>query len=163
MNNRSIRIVPLALACGLALAACADKPTRTHAPAATRATTTTTEAPTSRTSTTTSPARSKSTTRRAAAAAAEDTSLPAHTGIASCDNYLASYKACHRAAGVYAPESIDSRYNMMRTTLLRDSKDDDMRPQLDARCNSLASQLKQALHGKECATDEPANASTATP
>jgi hypothetical protein len=45
----------------------------------------------------------------------------------------------------------------MRTSLLRDSQNPEIRPQLGARCNSLASQLRQALHGKSCA-NEPAEA-----
>jgi hypothetical protein len=86
--------------------------------------------------------------------------LPAQTGIAACDEYLASYKACHRAAGIYAPGQLDYRYRMMRTSLLRDSLDPDTRPQLAARCNSLALSLRDALHGKSCAI-EPAHAGTA--
>ena len=49
----------------------------------------------------------------------------------------------------------------MRAGLLRDAKNPDIRPQLAARCNSLASQLRQALHGKPCA-ETPAPA-TSTP
>lgn len=77
--------------------------------------------------------------------------LPEQTGIAACDDYLSSYIACHRAAAIYAPDQLQSRYEAMRTSLLRDSKNPEIRPQLAARCNSLASQLRQALHGKACA------------
>jgi hypothetical protein len=90
---------------------------------------------------------------------AKDAPLPDSTGIAACDEYLASYKSCHLAAGIFARDQIDSRYDMMRTSLLRQSQDPDMRGQLGARCASLASQLKDALHGKSCA-DTPAPAST---
>jgi len=156
MKNRLVRTLSLVTACSLAIAGCADKPTRgTPTPAAHPATSTP-AAPTSRTAGSSRPTTSPAAPRRAVT----DESLPSHTGIASCDNYLASYKSCHRAAGIYRPDEIDSRYDMMRTTLLRDSRDEDMRPQLDARCTSLATQLKQALHGKSCAPDEPANAST---
>jgi hypothetical protein len=91
-----------------------------------------------------------------------DANLPTSTGIPACDDYLASYRACHRAAAIYKPDTIEDRYQQMRHTLLRDSADPDMRPQLGNRCNSLASNLKQALHGKSCASDvsEPASAST---
>jgi hypothetical protein len=91
-----------------------------------------------------------------------DANLPTSTGIPACDDYLASYRACHRAANIYKPDTIEDRYQQMRHTLLRDSADPDMRPQLGNRCNSLASNLKQALHGKSCATDvaEPASSST---
>ena len=49
----------------------------------------------------------------------------------------------------------------MSTSLLRDSQDPDIRPQLAARCNSLASQLRQALHGKSCDSAPAATSSQA--
>ena len=89
---------------------------------------------------------------------------PDRTGIAACDDYLDSYKACHRAAGIYRTDDIDNRYNMIRNTLLHDAKDSAARPELAARCNALASTLRQALHGKSCDTDTaPAEPSSATP
>lgn len=72
------------------------------------------------------------------------------TGIPACDDYLSSYMACHRAAAIYSPEQLPYRYQAMRTSLLRDAKNPDIRPQLEARCNSLARTLRQALHGKSC-------------
>jgi hypothetical protein len=91
---------------------------------------------------------------------AADASLPDRTGIPACDDYLSSYLACHRAAAIYAPDQLQYRYQAMRTSLLRDSQNPDIRPQLGARCNSLATQLRQALHGKSCA-ENPAPASSA--
>jgi len=85
--------------------------------------------------------------------------LPDKTGIAACDDYLSSYIACHRAAAIFPPEQLPSRYRMMRNSLLRDSLNPDMRPQLATRCNSLARQLRQALHGKSCDVN-PAPASS---
>ncbi len=85
--------------------------------------------------------------------------LPDQTGIAACDDYLSSYIACHRAAAIYAPDQLQFHYEAMRTSLLRDSKDPAIRPQLAARCNSLASELRQALHGKSCA-NAPASSSS---
>lgn len=82
-----------------------------------------------------------------------------NTGIAACDDYLSSYMACHRAAAIFPPGQLPSRYEAMRAGLLRDSKNPQIRPQLAARCNSLASQLRQALHGKPCA-ENPAPASS---
>lgn len=81
------------------------------------------------------------------------------TGITACDDYLASYLACHRAAAIFPPNQLQSRYEAMRAGLLRDAKNPDIRPQLAARCNSLASQLRQALHGKSC-SETPAPADT---
>lgn len=75
---------------------------------------------------------------------------PELTGIPACDDYLASYKACHRAANIYAPSDIAHRYTLMRDSLLRDSRDPATRGQMAARCNALATSLRDALHGKSC-------------
>ena len=158
MTRAITHLAPLLLA-ALALAACSDHKTRTAtAPGRTvsSTTTTTTTAPSkSRDSGTTSTTAPKSGTR----AGTKQAALPDSTGIAPCDEYLASYKSCHLAAGIYARDQIDNRYDMMRTSLLRQSQDPDMRDQLSTRCISLATQLKEALHGKSC-TDVPAPAST---
>lgn len=139
------RLTLVASIATLFLAGCADHP-------ATKATTPSTTT-SSRTSSTTKTRQTmhheRATTEPAAPAAA---SLPDNTGIAACDDYLSSYLACHRAAKIYAPDQLQSRYQAMRTSLLRDSQNPDIRPQLGARCNSLASQLRQALHGKSCAS-----------
>lgn len=87
----------------------------------------------------------------------KDVTLPDRTGIPACDDYLASYMACHRAAGIYTPSQLPERYQTMRTSLLLDSENPDIRPQLAARCNSLTSALRDALHGKSCA-ESPAPA-----
>lgn len=78
--------------------------------------------------------------------------LPNSTGIAICDDYLASYLACHRAAGIFPPDQLQNRYEAMRESLLRDSQDPQVRPQLANRCNMLASQLRDVLHGRSCNT-----------
>ena len=71
-------------------------------------------------------------------------------GTPSCDQYLSIYKACHRAAGIYPPDQIDSRYEAMRSSLLRDARDPAKRPTLDNRCRALSKLLTDALHGKSC-------------
>lgn len=147
------RLAPAALITVLLLAGCAhEQPARRTM----TTTATTTAAPAARTG-------SAIQRERASAAASDRTTreagLPDNTGIAACDDYLSSYLACHRAAAIYAPDQLQSRYQAMRTSLLRDSQNPDIRPQLAARCNSLASQLRQALHGKSCA-DAPAAASS---
>ncbi len=151
--------LPLALlAGGLLLGGCTHKDTTRTAPAAGTTTTTTPATSTTTRSTTTSHTRKRAagSTEPSAATAADDNE---RTGIAACDDYLASYLACHRAAKIYAPDQLQSRYEAMRTSLLRDAKDPDIRPQLGARCNSLATQLRQALHGKAC-DSEPARTSS---
>ena len=81
------------------------------------------------------------------------------TGIDACDAYLSSYLACHRAAELYPPDQLPSRYAAMRSILLKDSADPHIRPQLAARCLSLSNQLQQALQGKSC-TEQPAPATS---
>ena len=145
------RIVLGALTASVLLIGCAhDKATPQHRPAMTAA------------SSSTSPGPARHATPRADAADATSTAhtpptvsptLPEKTGIGACDDYLSSYLACHRAAQIYSPEQLPIRFEAMRTSLLRDSMDPTIRPQLANRCNSLATQLRQALHGKACAPD----------
>ena len=88
----------------------------------------------------------------------QNMNLPDHTGIPACDDYLASYMACHRAAGIFSPDQLPVHYQAMRTSLLADSQNPDIRPELAARCNGLAASLRDALHGKSCAVSPaPAN------
>lgn len=123
---------------GLLLAGCAKHSTTRPTPPLTTSSTT--------------PSSSTSRHGQATTSSADD-GLPDRTGIAACDDYLSSYLACHRAAKIFAPDQLQARYEAMRTTLLRDSQNPDIRPQLAERCNSLARSLRQALHGKPCATD----------
>jgi hypothetical protein len=138
------RPILAAMIASLLLAGCAQhENARSTRPAATTTSTTST---TPRARAAPAPARSET-----APGEATQASQPDKTGIPVCDDYLSSYLACHRAAAIYAPSQLQSRYEAMRTSLLRDSKNPDIRPQLGARCNSLASQLREALHGKSCA------------
>lgn len=145
------RVILGAITAGALLVGCAhDKTTPQSRTATTSASSGTTTVP--------APARHATTRARKAAAASAanatptvSATLPERTGIAACDDYLASYLACHRAAKIYAPDQLQSRYEAMRTSLLRDSMDANIRPQLANRCNSLATQLREALHGKACA------------
>jgi hypothetical protein len=138
---------------GVLLAGCAKHPaTRPTAPAATTRSTSVTGAG------------ATTTTRHEHHAASQggsnEAALPDQTGIAACDDYLSSYLACHRAAGIFAPDQLQSRYEAMRTNLLRDSQNPDVRPQLAERCNSLARSLRDALHGKSCAANPTPAASS---
>lgn len=156
MTRTLIRLAPLLIG-AVALAACSDHKTKPEPTTSRAVSSTTTTAPSGkpRETSTTSTAAPKTGSRTSA----KEAPLPESTGIAPCDEYLASYKSCHLAAGIYARDQIDSRYDMMRTSLLRQSQDPDMRGQLNNRCISLATQLKEALHGKSC-NDVPAPAST---
>jgi len=140
------RLTLISMFAGLLLAGC------THHPQNTRTTTSsTTTAPSAATKTAGASHRERATANRSKPAAEPDQS--GNTGIAACDDYLSSYLACHRAAAIFPPDQLPSRYEAMRAGLLRDSKNPEIRPQLAARCNSLASQLRQALHGKPCAAN----------
>lgn len=144
---------------GFLLSGCADHPsTRTTRPVST--TTSASSAAASNARTNAAEKRERTTSEKTPGAKAD---LPENTGIAACDDYLASYLACHRAAKIFVPSQLQSRYEAMRTSLLRDSQNPDIRPQLGARCNSLATQLRQALHGKACAPDPAPAGSSSTP
>ena len=142
--STSIRLVLAStFAAGVLLTGCAKEQTTRPQPSTTVTGATSPRAATHKT--TTAP---RATTR------AEDTSdagLPERTGIPACDDYLSSYLACHRAAAIFTPDQLPLRYEAMRTNLLRDSQNPDVRPQLAERCNSLARSLRNALHGKSCA------------
>ncbi|MEO6968642.1 MAG: hypothetical protein ABI132_09380 [Rhodanobacteraceae bacterium] len=153
MNPRSA--VSLSVACALLLAGCAGHPQRSET-----STPTGSEQPVAP-----APVHETRTTRATHHATTPEPAMqtPAGpgdmVGVASCDQYLSTYKACHRAAGIYAPGQINARYDMMHETLQRDSRDPAKRVTLDARCRSLAKQLTEALHGKSC-NAAPASSST---
>jgi hypothetical protein len=145
------RPILAALAAGLLLAGCASHPARTGATKAGNsraARSETTPAPAVRSGESHANHGNHATTT--SAPEPSPNALPEDTGIPACDDYLASYVACHRAAAIYKPDQLQGRYEAMRTSLLRDSQDPATRPTLAARCNALASQLRQALHGKSC-------------
>jgi hypothetical protein len=85
------------------------------------------------------------------------------TGIPACDSYLDSYLACHRAAGTYAADTLQTHYQAMRDTLLQEAHDPGVRPYLANRCMGLAQQLQASLQGRACApSGAPSTASTSS-
>jgi hypothetical protein len=147
----------LALAIGgLTLAGCSGQSSTTKPTTATHAATTSTSGAASG-----SRQAGTRANKAPASAATAGNALPDSTGIPACDDFLSSYVACHRAAAVYTPDEIQPRYEAMRSSLIRDSQDPNTRPQLGARCTALATQLRQALHGKSCAPVTPASSSSA--
>lgn len=72
------------------------------------------------------------------------------TGIAACDHYLATYVTCHRAAAIFPADQLATRYRTMHDSLLHDSQNPAVRPEMAQRCAVLSTQLQQALHGKSC-------------
>lgn len=165
MSTLQTRLIPTLLVAGILLVGCSHEKTKpvSGPVSTTRSTTTTASANASRPS----PARSKSkvsTTRPTDENPAVSDSGGAGdsepTGISACDDYLSSYIACHQAARIFSPGQLPKRYQAMRDSLMRDSKNSDMRPQLSARCNSLARQLREALHGKSCAVEPESESSS---
>ncbi|WP_426664662.1 hypothetical protein [Rhodanobacter aciditrophus] len=84
------------------------------------------------------------------------------TGVPSCDAYLASYLACHRAAATFPADQLQARYQAMRDSLQQASRDPRTRPYLDARCRLLSGQLHQSLQSRPCSPIAPAATATAT-
>lgn len=85
------------------------------------------------------------------------------TGIPACDSYLDSYLACHRAAGTYTADTLQTHYQAMRDTLLQEANDPGVRPYLANRCVGLAQQLQATLQGRACTSPSVANAPSTTP
>ncbi|HTV84160.1 MAG TPA: hypothetical protein VME63_02075 [Dyella sp.] len=77
------------------------------------------------------------------------------TGISPCDAYLDSYLACHRAAGIFTPDTLQGHYQAMRSSLLQDASDPRTRPYLASRCLGLQAQLSAALNGRACNAPTP--------
>ena len=152
MSIKSRSILSLSMAAALMLSACATHPE--HGPEATQA------APAPVPETKPAPVIPRHASKPAEQPA--DTPAPPGemVGVASCDQYLSTYKACHRAAGIYPPDQIDSHYELMRSGLLRDARDPSKRGTLDQRCRALSKLLTDALHGKSC-NAAPAAPSTA--
>lgn len=158
MFTYSARLALLALTAGLTIAGCADNKPATRHPSAGGLSAVTV---TGRGQPSTTTSHSRTAVPAASAAAQPETGPAGKTGIASCDDYLASYVACHRAAGIYSPDQIESRYEQMRRSLFDDAQDPDMRPQLSTRCAALSNQLRQVLAGKPCSSN--AGAAPASP
>ena len=150
----------LVLAGGLVLAGCNDKTTRPSGTSSSTTTTSSSRSSSAPAGNTRSSAGASSGSSKSKAAPSQ--ALPDQTGIPACDNYLNTYIACHQAAAIYPPDQIEGRYEAMRDSLLRDSLDPDIRPQLGNRCTSLANQLHQALHGKSCAPQPVVPASSSS-
>jgi hypothetical protein len=84
----------------------------------------------------------------------------ASTGIPACDSYLNNYLACHRAAGIYTANVLQTHYQSMRDTLLQEAGDPRVRPYLANRCLGLSQQLRDALQGRSCTPAHTSNPTT---
>lgn len=81
-------------------------------------------------------------------------------GVPACDDYLASYRACHTVIGTFKPDVLEKRYDALRDTLVSQSHDPELSPTLEARCNSLIAQRDEALAGRNCLPAEEPVATT---
>ncbi|HET7843399.1 MAG TPA: hypothetical protein VFL14_04565 [Xanthomonadales bacterium] len=81
-------------------------------------------------------------------------------GVPACDDFLASYKACHAVIGAYAPDALDRRYDEMRSALISQSHDPEVSTTLEQRCNGLIAQRDEALAGRACLPSEAPVATT---
>ena len=81
-------------------------------------------------------------------------------GVPACDDYLASYRACHTVIGTFKPDVLEKRYDALRDTLVSQSRDPELAPTLERRCNSLIAQRDEALAGRDCLPDETPVATT---
>jgi hypothetical protein len=144
MNRYPLRITMLALATALA-AGCASNDTRDDDTASV----------TTEESTTVVRSESTHVERRTNIATPATGEL---VGVPACDDFLASYRACHAVIGAYAPDILDKRYDELRTTLVSQAHDPELSPTLEARCNGLIAQRDEALAGRACLTtpdDDP--------
>jgi len=72
------------------------------------------------------------------------------TGVPVCDNYLASYRQCHKTIGQAAPAAIDGNFERLRDSLVRESGTPEGRAQISGRCKNLAALVQEALAGRKC-------------
>ena len=147
--NCTWKCIPLAIAAALALAACGSETTRSdvvyeedyeRAPD-----------PAPRAAPAPAPKRAPATvdTRPAPApdAPIADDEL---VGIEACDDYLETYRSCHRVLQMYPADSIEGRFQTLRARLVEQAADPAAHDGLRQQCDSLAADMKTALDGRDC-------------
>jgi hypothetical protein len=156
--NRTWKTTSLALGAALALGACTGDGTRSDV--AYDDEDTPRSAPAERPATAPAPATAATAPKRAPIDA---TTTPAPAplagddelvGVESCDDYLETYRSCHRALGMYPPETIDARFQELRSSFVARAADPSTHDSLSKQCESLAEDMETALDGKDC-PDEP--------
>lgn len=76
------------------------------------------------------------------------------TGVAVCDEYLASYRGCHRVIGTTDPVVVEQRLESLRTNWQSLASDPDQRETLVSQCQNLTDLMKDALNGRACEAPE---------
>jgi hypothetical protein len=143
MRTASPRFAALAAACALALAGCASTDTKDEYAEE--------PAPVAEPEVVAEPAPAPEPVRTRPVPA---TPAPGESqeivGVQACDDFLATYKACHTVIGAYDAVTLERRYEEMRSALIKQSRDPDIAPDLEARCAGLATQRDEALRGRAC-------------
>ncbi len=147
------KCLPLAIAAAFALAACTTDSTRSdvadereYAPAPAAA-----PAPAPKRAPTRSTAPATAATPTEPIAPLADDEL---VGVESCDDYLENYRSCHRVIALYPVDSIESRFQQLRDSLVQRASDPANLDALDQQCESLAADMKTALDGRDCPEDD---------
>lgn len=98
--------------------------------------------------------------KRAPAAPTAATPAPAPladdelVGVEACDDYLESYRSCHRVLGMYPADSLESRYRTLRARFVEQAVDPATHESLKLQCESLAKDMSTALDGRDCPDED---------
>ncbi len=76
------------------------------------------------------------------------------TGVSVCDEYLASYRGCHRVIGTTDPAVAEQRLESLRANWQSLARDPDQRETLVSQCQNLTDLMKDALNGRSCEPPE---------
>ncbi len=147
MRTMVSKVSPLLVCVTLALGACAQRPTRDEAP---RSAPTPRSAPSAPSAPAAAPAPPAAAAPSAPLAATPEDAPREFTGIAVCDEYLATYKACHSVIGAYSADAMNERLNGLRTTWQERARDPAQHESLTVQCQNLTDTMKEALDGRDC-------------
>lgn len=76
------------------------------------------------------------------------------TGVAVCDEYLASYRACRLTLGALSEDVVNERVETWRTRWQAMARDPAKREELEQQCQNLTAVIQDALDGRTCDVPE---------
>lgn len=76
------------------------------------------------------------------------------TGVAVCDEYLASYRACRLTLGALSEDVINERVETWRARWQAMARDPTKREELEQQCQNLTAVIQDALGGRKCDAPE---------